>query len=326
MAKPAFIYAFDNLGPARFAEFCGLLLASRHTGFLLGGVGPDGGIDGEIDEFFGEWRPESASALLNEVIQPKYLVVFQFKHQVTARVGQKRSRDQLLKLYKCTPTEKCELHRRLVKDRMPNVYVLVTNVEVNSNFRAKFIHQCRNEEPSIKHYQIIGLDELEGWVTMEGELRHIYFPTIFGPPRFSLHVKLSSNFYAPHYGGLNLDLDEKIEILTVAILNVGTVPSYVQTINFRVIVDGELKSMFLFRTKKDEIMDQLNPVPGTPIEPGRRQDYVFRFDELGQMGIYGTKVFPTEVVVFDEIENQYSATIPENVRNKILEYMPTKVD
>ena len=48
MAKPAFISAFDNLGPERFTELCGLLLGSRYKGFLLGGVGPDGGIDGEV--------------------------------------------------------------------------------------------------------------------------------------------------------------------------------------------------------------------------------------------------------------------------------------
>ncbi len=43
MAKPAFIYAFDNLGPDRFAELCGVLIGSRYKGFVLGGVGPDGG-------------------------------------------------------------------------------------------------------------------------------------------------------------------------------------------------------------------------------------------------------------------------------------------
>jgi hypothetical protein len=51
MAKPAFIYAFDNLGPERYTEICGLILASRFKGFLLGGVGPDGGIDHDADQF-----------------------------------------------------------------------------------------------------------------------------------------------------------------------------------------------------------------------------------------------------------------------------------
>jgi len=51
MAKPAFIYAFDNLGPYRFTELCGEILGSRYNGFLLGGEGADGGIDGEIDKY-----------------------------------------------------------------------------------------------------------------------------------------------------------------------------------------------------------------------------------------------------------------------------------
>ncbi len=70
MAKPAFIYAFDNLGSEKFIEVCGLLLASRYKGFLRGGIGPDGGVDGELDEILGEWCPEWESPLLNEVIKP----------------------------------------------------------------------------------------------------------------------------------------------------------------------------------------------------------------------------------------------------------------
>jgi len=132
MAKPAFIYAFDNLGPERFTEVCGALLASRYAGFLLGGVGPDGGIDGEL---LGEWRPENLSPLIDEVVQPGQLAVFQFKHKVTARVGQAHTRAEILRMYTCTPSRRCELHSALVVSRSPSLYVLVTNAEVNSNFR-----------------------------------------------------------------------------------------------------------------------------------------------------------------------------------------------
>ena len=145
MAKPAFIYAFDNLGPERFAELCGLLLATRHKGFLLGGVGADGGIDTELDEVLGEWQPESVSPLLNEVIQPGRLVVFQFKHKVTARVGQARAREQLLGLYKCQSNKKCELHRNLIPHKRPGTYVLVTNVEVNSGYRLRLLNNVNGK-------------------------------------------------------------------------------------------------------------------------------------------------------------------------------------
>ena len=81
MAEPAFIYAFDNLGPYRFIELCGELLGSSYSGFLLGGEGPDGGIDAEIDNVLGVWNPEVRSPLLEDIIQPKETLVFQFKHK-----------------------------------------------------------------------------------------------------------------------------------------------------------------------------------------------------------------------------------------------------
>lgn len=321
MAKPIFIYAFDNLGPDRFTELCGLLLASRYRGFLLGGVGPDGGVDGELDEIFGEWCPESESPLLNEIIQPGQLVVFQFKHKVTARVGQVQARTQLLSLYKCTPNRVCELHRRLIQQKRPGAYVLVTNVEVNSQFRTKFIQQCKSENPDIEYYQIIGLDELATWITMEPQLRHLYFPTIFGPPRFNLRIQLSQGFYAPHYGGFDIGSDQAVELFQVSVLNVGTVPSYVGSIRFRVIVDGESKLLGMIPNPDDEIMKRLNPEPGTAVEPGRKQVYHFRFTDLELMKVHGSSVFPVEVLVYDEIGNAYSEPIPEDLRDKILGHM-----
>lgn len=101
MAKPAFIYAFDNLGPYRFVELCGEIFGSMYKGFLLGGEGPDGGIDGEIDKILGEWHPEEHTVLANEIIYPGQTAIFQFKHKVTARVGQSEARTQLLGLYNC---------------------------------------------------------------------------------------------------------------------------------------------------------------------------------------------------------------------------------
>lgn len=319
MAKPVFVYAFDNLGPERFAELCGLLLASRYKGFLLGGVGPDGGVDGEFDEILGEWRTESESPLLNEIIQPGQLVVFQFKHKVAARVGQAEARRQLLNLYRCGPNKTCELHRELIQHKGPAGYVLVTNVEVNSQFRTKFIQQCRSENPDIKHYQVIGLDELETWVTMEPQLRQLYFPTIFGLPRFNLHIQCSVGFQAPWYGGFNVDFERGWEVFVVSVLNVGTVPSYVSSICFRAIVDGESRFLHMLPNPDDEIMKRMNPRPGTAIEPGCKQDYRFRFTDLVQMKRLGSKVFPVEVLVYDEIGNAYSETIPEDLRKKMLE-------
>jgi hypothetical protein len=326
MARPIFIYAFDNLGPRRFVELCGVLLASRHRGFLLGGVGPDGGIDAEVDQILGEWRPDERSPLLNELVQPGQLVVFQFKHRVTARVGQAQARTQLLGAYRCTQQRTCEVHATLVREKKPSTYVLVTNVEVNSQFRAKFIEQCRTENPDIEHYQIIGLDELEMWVTMAPEVRHLYFPTIFGLPRFNLRVELQEGFMAPGYGGWNIDLDEREELFQVSVLNVGTVPSFVSSTGFRAIVDGQSQFLYLIANPDDVVMKEVNPDRGTPLEPGRSQTYHFRFADLALMKAYGSSVLPLEVIVRDEIGNLYSEPIPEHLRDKIVSYMVDTAD
>ena len=324
MAKPAFIYAFDNLGPERFAELCGELLGSRYKGFGLvglGGVGPDGGIDAELDTNLGIWQPESEEALFDCIVRPGKTVIFQFKHKVVARIGgQSQARLQLLSLYKCRGGYACELHRRLIVEKRPTDYVLVTNVEVNSQFRSKFIEQCRSEEPEIEHYQVAGLDELESWVTMETRLRHLYFPTIFGPPRFDLRIRLSEGFVAPHYGGLDVDLDHSIELLQVSVRNVGTSPSYIASINsirFMVIVDGKLEPL-TFLVVDNEILRRINPEPGTALEPGREHTYSFPFEMLHQIKKRGHVVFPVEVLVTDEIGNAYSAPIPGNLRERIL--------
>jgi len=319
MAKPAFIYAFDNLGPERFTELSSLLLGSQFKGFLLGGVGPDGGIDGEVDEMFGEWRPESISPLKNEILQPGQLVVFQFKHKFTARNGQIHTRSQLLDLYKCRGSKKCELHRNLIQKKQPTVYVLVTNVEVNSEFREKFVQQCRSENRSIKHYQIIGLDELESWITNEPELRHLYFPTIFGPPRFQLQINLGYAF-AAYENPARID---DVPALTVSTLNVGIVPSYVSRVEFELIIDGELlrRGFTDFGRGYHSLMSQ--PF-GDAIQPGQKHTYQYHLRDLGELGTLGRKVFPVAVLVFDEIGNIYRELISDGMRDNMIEYFRSK--
>lgn len=324
MAKPAFIYAFDNLGPDRFAELCGELLGSRYKGFgfvVLGGVGPDGGIDAELDKNLAIWEPESADALIDNVIKPGRTVIFQFKHKVVARAGgQSQARTQLLSLFKCRPNYTCELHSQLILEKKPTDYVLVSNLEINSHFRTKFLEQCRSENPDIGHFQVIGLDELETWVTGEPRIRHLYFPTIFGPARFDLRVQIAEGFMAPYYGELNLDIRDSQKLLQVSVLNVGTAPSYIgsiSSISFRLVVDGKSESVVLLDLG-DEVMKRINPEPGAVLEPGRRLTYHFPFELLGEIRARGNEVFPVEVVITDEIGNVYSASIPGDTRERIL--------
>lgn len=253
MAKPAFIYAFDNFDPFRFTELCGLLLASRYKGFLLGGVGPDGGIDGELDEGLGVWEPESISPLENMIIEPGQAIVFQFKHVVVGRIGgQIKARQKILSLFKSSRRQKSELQKNLIKKREPLGYILITNVEVNSEFREKFIKQCQKENSIIKYYQIIGLDELETWITMEKHIRHLYFPTIFEMPRFNLKVKFSFGF-APSPNGT-----DTIKIIMVSVLNIGMLASYIKSIIFKINADGVIKD-FVILDDRNEISRRYNP-------------------------------------------------------------------
>jgi hypothetical protein len=324
MAKPAFIYAFDNLGPYKFAELCGELLGSRYNGFMLGGVGADGGIDAEIDKVLGIWHPETKEPLLNEIIQSGETVVFQFKHKVSARIGQAQTRTQLLNLYKCNTShgKVCELHSKLVREKKPTSYILVTNVEINSQFRDTFINQCKSEEANINHYQVIGLDELVSWVETMPELRQQYFPTIFGIPRFDLRVKISHAFTVPYNSDSNG--------ISLEVQNVGTVPSYLDAnaIKLFCIANGKEQGIGLYLD--NEFLRFLNPTKPIMLNPGRRQSYFFPqsyFAEIIQNieSWYNTKekIFPVEIQVHDEIGNIYRGALNDDLRNTIIQYIYT---
>lgn len=317
MATPSFIYSFDNLTPNQFADLCGRLLGARYKGFLLGGIGPDGGVDGEIDSMFAIWQPEEKDALLNRIIDPGQTIVFQFKHTVTARVGgQVKARQNLMNLFNCRKDYTCEIHRPLIAKKSPDTYVLITNIEVNSNFRSKFIDHCRKHNPEIGNYQIIGLDELESWITMDTELRHLYFPTIFGPPRFSLQIKLNHGIAVPSIG--QDSYGKPVPFLYVEILNIGTVPSYVNSISFKSIIDGDIKYLHLINID-NELLREINPEPGTKLESGRKQVFSYPMRMLYyQFRNFGEDVFLSEVIVRDEIGNTYSAVIPEALGEMIL--------
>ena len=313
MAKPIFIYAFDNLGPERFIELCGLILSSRFKGFLLGGVGPDGGIDGEFDEILGIWHPETNSPLLNEIVQAGGKVVFQFKHKVTARVGQARARKELLSLFKSTNKSKNELKKTLIKKQKPFAYVLVTNVEINSTFRSNFIEQCKSENPNIQHYQVIGLDELELWVTMEKQIRHHFFPTIFGPPKYNLCINLS--FGEAMLEQPSVGITNRKSLFQISILNIGTAPSYVDSIKVNVIENNERKELQIVQVPGDGLMDSINAKPGTAIEPGRKSVYNYELTSMSEIFGKDGGAFPFEIVVYDEIGNVYRCEISDEIRS-----------
>jgi hypothetical protein len=255
MAKPAFIYSFDNLAPYRFVELCAELLGARYKGFILGGIGADGGVDAEIDNILGEWHPEETDALSNQIIESGQTVIFQFKHKVTARTGQANARTQLLSLYKGANSE---LTKELVIKKKPNIYVLITSVEINAQFRDNFQDMCRLANPDIAHYQVIGLDDLENWVTQATNLRHLYFPTLFDLPRYNLKLGLTQGFYSTPL------LENAVDLIQIVVYNIGMLPSYVAAIQFRLIKDGE-ETFAQQLGWEDIIMKSLNPQKEYPL-------------------------------------------------------------
>jgi hypothetical protein len=325
MASPAFIYAFDNLGPQRFVELCGLLLGSRFRGFLLSAPGPDGGVDAEGVPYIGELRSDTSSLMIDTLIHPNEFTVFQFKHKVVGRVGEADARTQLLRRYKSIPNRKSEVLGEGVLSRNPDTYCLVTNVEINSEFRQSFINLCKEENPAISNYQIIGLDELESWVIESRNLRSEYFPTMFGFPRFNLKLKLRlGTLYEPisvrqYEMGVTVKPTENILCLTV--MNIGCETSYLGNITFKDLTDGEIRYFMPCPPHPHTIDDLANPKIGEAIEPGKNQEFCFRFvpfrtrkKEAGN-----AEYFLAEVHVFDQIDNFYSIEVSDIIRKEIFE-------
>jgi hypothetical protein len=314
------VYAFDNLGPARFVELCALLLGSRYKGFPLSGPGADGGIDAENDALLAELRPEEPALLVKEIVVPRKLVIFQFKHMVAARVGQVNARRKLLDLYQSSSSRVSEVCKPEVKSRKPAGYVLVTNVEVNSKFRSRFAAICRNENPDIANYQVIGLDDLEEWVTMDRSLRAHYFPTIFGSPRFDLQIKLQTGFLTrilPDDSFIPTD-----KVLCVGVLNVGAARSYLSAIKFKILVDGEVKYALPSLPHPARPDPLGNPKFGEPVPPGKRQEFRYLFEMFWNLKSEAKGAFfLSDVMVWDEIDNVYSVSIPDAIRKEIFDSM-----
>ena len=204
----------------------------------------------------------------------------------------------------------------------PQAYVLVTNVEVNSNFRRNFIEQCQRENPNISNYQIIGLDELESWIIAERGLRSQYFPTIFGRPRFNLKLKIEKGWACTvlnperlYHGGESA-IKTKDEILCLSVMNIGESTSYLASIKFKVLIDGKIE--YIMSSPLPKGCDPLvNPSLGDPINPGKCQDFRFSMEMFRKEFELKQEYFLSEVMVWDQIDNIYSLEISEELRETI---------
>lgn len=303
MASPAFIYAFDTLGPERFVQLCALLLSARYRGFLLGGVGPDDGADATIDPDLAIWTSDDPDAIRTQLVPAGQTVVFQFKHKVVGRVGEAAAREQLLRLYRGPDSE---LRRPFVNRISPWMYVLVTNVEVTSHFRESFLRACVEAGTSIQRFQVIGLDELENWVTLDRDLRALYFPTLFTIPRFDLRVVVTEGEHIEVPGG------RRTELFQVKMSNIGAATSYVASVIMRFVGNDQLYNVHILNPLGEGIR---------PIAPGRSEIYSMSYASFAQLESERHDLFPTHVQVLDEVDNVYEATIPAELRQKVVLHM-----
>lgn len=317
LATPAFVYAFDNLGSSDFVELCALLLGSKYKGFLLSGPGPDGGVDAENDVILGDLRPEEDALLVDKVVSPQELVVFQFKHMVVARVGQSSTRSKLLDLFRSTKNRKSEVCKPEVEGRNPKSYFLVTNVEVNSDFRSRFAEICHKENSGIENYQVIGLDDLEAWVTMDRGLRAQYFPTLFGLPRYNLRIVVQPGVLGP------CDLDRFVpteRFVGISVLNIGAGTSYVSSIKFTYLINGEIRYAIPSPMHPYSRDPMANPKFGEAVPPGKRQDFRYSYEMFHNLKAEAEtkgEFFLSDIMVWDEIDNVYAAPVSDDIRNEL---------
>jgi len=317
MATPAFVYAFDNLGPERFVQLCGLLLGSRYKGFLLTSPGPDGGVDAEVCPELGELTIETPAVMQQTLLQTDMRAIFQFNHKVVARVGEANARTQLMSMFRSTKGRRSEVLGPEITKRNPDVYILVTNVEINSGFRSSFAELCDKENPGIQYYMVIGLDELEAWVTEDRQLRSMFFPTIFSPARFNLALKIAPGYTykkgSPvRHEGTAYTPDRPI--LCLSVMNIGEATSYLSSIKFKIFRNGEVQYFMKSPIPPGQIDPLANPKVDEPIEPGRSAGFRFPFLMFQLEHEDNGEFFLESVLAFDQIGNTYSLDIPEEIR------------
>lgn len=128
-----------------------------------------------------------------------------------------------------------------------------------------------------------------------------------------LQIKLSIGFYT--YGEPPGRLD-KVPTLLVHAINVGTLPAYVDRIEFESNVDGQLQVNGLLDFGKSQMLHKF----GQAIQPGQKHTYFYYLQDLSELGTLGREVIPVSVHVYDEIGNMYQASISKNMQEIIMKY------
>ena len=118
-------------------------------------------------------------------------------------------------------------------------------------------------------------------------------------------------------------MSEGVQVLQLDIRNLGSATSYVASINLTVDFDGHVESVVFWENPSQARMPIFNPKLPFAILPGRHQEYSIRLADLLETNVNYVATFHpswnvdpgqfvlTEVMVCDEIGNQYSETVSE---------------
>lgn len=197
-------------------------------------------------------------------------------------------------------------------------YYLFCNVYLTSSQKSKYIQYCLdNLQAEFVPQDIEALRSLLD--SSLKDLRKTYLEKYHSDSdsRFNLQIQLSQGFDVRPNGENVTDINDLINFLIVSVLNTGTIASYVDSMQLKVIADGKPMCISLpleFGNEKIKLPN--NPKYGDALEPGRKQEFHFLFNMY--MRKLGNDVDPVEVLITDQIGNTYTATIPEELKIKLL--------
>jgi hypothetical protein len=130
-------------------------------------------------------------------------------------------------------------------------------------------------------------------------------------PQHQLQIKLTIGIYSSGKPPV-------IPTLLVHAINVGTLPSYVDRIEFESNVDGQLQVNGVLDFGKSQRLHKF----GQAIQPGQKHTYFYFLQDLGELSTLGRVVIPVSVHLYDEIGNLYQAPISKNIQEIIMNYYP----
>lgn len=122
---------------------------------------------------------------------------------------------------------------------------------------------------------------------------------------------------------------ETFQVLNVAIRNVGTATSYVESVGFLFDFNGISESVSFFNPFSDFVLNQLSAKLHDPIEPGSKQTFKYNLEKAirslrdypaqfqGRRTIDWTKFALLAVFVTDELGNLYRETVTKETQEAV---------